>query len=61
MKVAVAFMLAPCFVILVHGEAERLSCLEVEDVEAIGAAPDLDEKSSVLVPNPQHTSINLHL
>ena len=60
-EVAVAFMPVPCFVILARGEVEWLRRLEVEDVEAIGAAPDLDEKPATLVPNPQHTLINLHL
>ena len=60
-EVAVAFMPAPRFIILARGEAERLRRLEVEDVEMIHAVLDLDEKPTVLVPNPQHTSINLHL
>jgi hypothetical protein len=50
--VAVAFMPAPCFVIFARGEAERPGRLEVEDVEAIGAVPDLDEKPSVLILDP---------
>jgi hypothetical protein len=50
--VAVAFMPTPRFVIFARGEAERPGRLEVEDVEAIGAMPDLDEKPSVLILDP---------
>jgi hypothetical protein len=60
-EVAEELMPAPRFIILTRGQAERPSSLEVEDVEAIGAAPDLDQKLAALILDPQHALVDLHL
>jgi hypothetical protein len=60
-EVAETLVLVPRLVILAHGKAKRPSRLEVEEIEAIGAAPDLDQKPAALIPNPQHALVDLHL
>jgi hypothetical protein len=58
-EVAVVLMTVPRFVILVRNQAERSSRLEVEDVEAIGTMPNLDQKPATLILDPQHALIDL--
>lgn len=58
--VVVAFLPAPHFIIVARGEAEPLGRVEVEDVEVIGATPNLNKKPVALIPNPQNALVDLH-
>ena len=60
-EVAVPLVLAPSFIVLARGETERRGRLDVEDVEPVGAAANLDEQPLVLIPDPQDSVINHHL
>jgi hypothetical protein len=60
-EVEVAVVPTPRVIILAYGEAERLGHVEVEDVEAIGAAPDFDEKPAALIPDLQNALVDFHL
>ena len=60
-EVAVPLMPAPSFIVLARGETERRGRLDVEDVEPVGAAANLDEQPLVLIPDPQDSVINHHL
>jgi hypothetical protein len=58
---AEALMPAPCLIVLARGEVERLGRVEVEDVEAISAAVDLDKQPLAPILDPQHAILDLHL
>ena len=59
--VEVARRHVPSFIILARGKAERRGRLDVEDVEPVGTAANLDEQPLVLILDPQDSVINHHL
>jgi len=46
--------------ITIQGEVEWPSHLELEDVEAVPTAADLDKKPAAPIPNPQDYLVDLH-
>jgi hypothetical protein len=63
LEMAKLLMLVPCFIISTRGEAKWPSHLELEHVESVRAATDLDEKPTTPIPNPEWENplVDLHL
>ena len=59
-EVVVPLVPALGFIFLASGEAEQLGRVDVEDVEAVGTAVNLEEPLA-LVLNPRNAIFNLHL
>jgi hypothetical protein len=54
------FMPTPGLIISTSGEAEGSSHLHVKHVQPVAPSVDLGEKATTAVPDPEHSSVNLH-
>jgi hypothetical protein len=53
-----SFMSAPCLIISMSGKAEGPDQLHEKHVQPVMPAVDLGEKTAVVVPDPEHPSVN---